>query len=85
MAVGRVEGYAIVFEDGMLADAARVMPPSLMFAWLAWTACANRARSLVVPLLVERSRRPSASSLVPVMASSRWPNWLALAAVRCSG
>jgi hypothetical protein len=32
MAVGRVEGYAIVSQDGMLADAARVMPPSLMFA-----------------------------------------------------
>jgi dihydrofolate reductase len=30
-AVGRIEGYAIVSEDGMLADAARVMPPSLMF------------------------------------------------------
>lgn len=29
--VGRIEGYAIVSEDGMLADAARVMPPSLMF------------------------------------------------------
>jgi hypothetical protein len=28
---GRIEGYAIVSEDGMLADAARVMPPSLMF------------------------------------------------------
>ena len=31
MAGGRIEGYAIVSEDGMLADAARVMPPSLMF------------------------------------------------------
>ena len=31
MRVGRIEGYAIVSEDGMLADAARVMPPSLMF------------------------------------------------------
>jgi dihydrofolate reductase len=30
-AVGRIEGYAIVSEDGMLADAARTMPPSLMF------------------------------------------------------
>jgi hypothetical protein len=29
--VGRIEGYAIVSEDGMLADAARVMPPALMF------------------------------------------------------
>ena len=29
--VGRVEGYAIVSEDGMLADAARVMPDALMF------------------------------------------------------
>ena len=28
---GRIEGYAIVSEDGMLADAARVMPASLMF------------------------------------------------------
>lgn len=28
---GRIEGYAIVSEDGMLANAARVMPPSLMF------------------------------------------------------
>ena len=28
---GRVEGYAIVSEDGMLADAQRVMPKSLMF------------------------------------------------------
>jgi hypothetical protein len=28
---GRIEGFAIVSEDGMLADAARVMPPSLMF------------------------------------------------------
>jgi dihydrofolate reductase len=28
---GRIEGYAIVSEDGMLATAARVMPPSLMF------------------------------------------------------
>lgn len=31
MAVGRIEAFAIVSEDGMLADAARVMPPSLMF------------------------------------------------------
>jgi hypothetical protein len=29
--VGRIEGYAIVSEDGMLADAARVMPKGLMF------------------------------------------------------
>ena len=29
--VGRIEAYAIVSEDGMLADAERVMPPSLMF------------------------------------------------------
>ncbi|MGD0431418.1 MAG: hypothetical protein ABSA58_10025 [Acetobacteraceae bacterium] len=29
--VGRIEGYAIVSEDGMLADAFRVMPGSLMF------------------------------------------------------
>jgi dihydrofolate reductase len=29
--VGRIEGYAIVSEDGMLADAARVMPDSLKF------------------------------------------------------
>jgi hypothetical protein len=29
--VGRIEGYAIVSEDGMLADATRTMPPSLMF------------------------------------------------------
>src|ERR1700676_1847312 len=29
--VGRIEGYAIVSEDGMLADAARVMPASLIF------------------------------------------------------
>jgi dihydrofolate reductase len=29
--VGRVEGYAIVSEDGMLADAFRVMPAALMF------------------------------------------------------
>jgi dihydrofolate reductase len=28
---GRIEGYAIVSEDGMLADAARVMPASLQF------------------------------------------------------
>ena len=28
---GRIEGYAIVSLDGMLADAARVMPASLMF------------------------------------------------------
>ncbi len=28
---GRVEGYAIVSEDGMLADAARIMPDSLKF------------------------------------------------------
>lgn len=31
MTVGRVEGYAIVSEDGMLADAACVMPDSLIF------------------------------------------------------
>jgi len=31
MTVGRIEGYAIVSEDGMLADAARVMPPSMIF------------------------------------------------------
>jgi hypothetical protein len=31
MVVRRIEGYAIVSEDGMLADAARVMPPSLIF------------------------------------------------------
>jgi len=31
MSVGRIEGYAIVSEDGMLADAGRVMPPKLMF------------------------------------------------------
>src|SRR5262245_50774783 len=29
--IRRVEGYAIVSEDGMLADAARVMPGSLIF------------------------------------------------------
>ena len=29
--VGRIEGYAIVSEDGMLADANRIMPASLMF------------------------------------------------------
>jgi hypothetical protein len=29
--MGRIEGYAIVSEDGMLANAARVMPESLMF------------------------------------------------------
>jgi dihydrofolate reductase len=29
--IGRIEGYAIVSEDGMLADANRVMPQSLMF------------------------------------------------------
>jgi hypothetical protein len=29
--MGRVEGYAIVFEDGMLADAAGVMPEALKF------------------------------------------------------
>jgi hypothetical protein len=29
--IGRIEGYAIVSEDGMLADANRVMPRSLMF------------------------------------------------------
>jgi dihydrofolate reductase len=29
--VGRIEGYAIVSEDGMLADHARVMPDSLKF------------------------------------------------------
>lgn len=28
---GRIEGYAIISEDGMLADDARVMPKSLMF------------------------------------------------------
>jgi hypothetical protein len=28
---GRIEGYAIVSEDGMLADAARIMPDSLKF------------------------------------------------------
>ena len=28
---GRIEGYAIVSEDGMLADASRTMPESLMF------------------------------------------------------
>jgi dihydrofolate reductase len=28
---GRIEGYAIVSEDGMLADAARIMPESLQF------------------------------------------------------
>jgi hypothetical protein len=28
---GRIEGYAIVSEDGMLATAERIMPPSLMF------------------------------------------------------
>ena len=27
----RIEGYAIVTEDGMLADAGRVMPDSLKF------------------------------------------------------
>jgi hypothetical protein len=31
MSTGRIEGYAIVSEDGMLADGGRVMPPSLMF------------------------------------------------------
>jgi hypothetical protein len=31
MSIGRIEGFAIVSEDGMLADAARVMPLSLMF------------------------------------------------------
>ncbi len=31
MTIGRIEGYAIVSCDGMLADAARVMPSSLMF------------------------------------------------------
>jgi hypothetical protein len=31
MTAGRIEAYAIVSEDGMLADANRVMPPSLMF------------------------------------------------------
>ncbi|HET7880468.1 MAG TPA: hypothetical protein VFL55_06245 [Acetobacteraceae bacterium] len=30
-AAGLIEGYAIVSEDGMLADAHRVMPPSLHF------------------------------------------------------
>ena len=29
--VGRIEGYAIVSEDGMLANSARVMPDSLKF------------------------------------------------------
>jgi dihydrofolate reductase len=29
--MGRIEGYAIVSEDGMLADARRVMPDSLKF------------------------------------------------------
>lgn len=29
--IERIEGYAIVSEDGMLADAMRVMPPALMF------------------------------------------------------
>jgi len=28
---GRIEGYAIISEDGMLADAARIMPASLQF------------------------------------------------------
>jgi dihydrofolate reductase len=28
---GRIEGYAIVSQDGMLADAARHMPPSMIF------------------------------------------------------
>jgi dihydrofolate reductase len=31
MTTGRIEGYAIVSEDGMLADAARVMPDQLQF------------------------------------------------------
>jgi hypothetical protein len=31
MPAGRIEAFAIVSEDGMLADAARHMPPSLMF------------------------------------------------------
>lgn len=31
MHVGRVEGYAIISQDGMLADADRVMPDSLKF------------------------------------------------------
>ncbi len=31
MTVGRIEGYAIVSEDGMLADGSRVMPPSMIF------------------------------------------------------
>ena len=29
--MGRIEGYAIISEDGMLADATRVMPNSLIF------------------------------------------------------
>lgn len=29
--IGRIEGYAIISEDGMLATADRVMPDSLMF------------------------------------------------------
>ena len=29
--IGRIEGYAIVSEDGMLADAVRIMPDSLKF------------------------------------------------------
>ncbi|MGA9016999.1 MAG: hypothetical protein WB509_31270, partial [Acetobacteraceae bacterium] len=29
--VGRIEGYAIISEDGMLANAARIMPDSLKF------------------------------------------------------
>src|SRR5215469_12723870 len=28
---GFIEGYAIISEDGMLADAHRVMPPALLF------------------------------------------------------
>ncbi len=31
MAIGRIEAYAIISEDGMLADANRVMPDSLKF------------------------------------------------------
>ena len=30
--VAAIEGFAIVSEDGMLADSSGVMPPSLMFA-----------------------------------------------------
>ena len=28
---GRIEGYAIISEDGMLANSARIMPDSLKF------------------------------------------------------